>query len=158
MRHGEAGWTKNDFSRPLTASGRRQIKISGNWMVEKNYIPSLTFYSSSARTQETRSILGHILTMTSDHQAIIMDSLYYSTRESIRDALCSKSPSPNMLLIGHNPGLNDFVDWMCGLESSSFDRSFDFNTGSVCVLEYALENNAITFGSGLILDSVHPSR
>ena len=76
MRHGEAGWAKDDFSRLLTGSGRRQIKISGNWMVEKNYIPSLTLYSSSIRTQETRS--------------------------------------------------------------------------------YALENNAITFGSGRILDGMHP--
>ena len=147
MRHGEAGWTKDDFSRSLTVSGRRQIKISGNWMVEKSYIPSLTLCSSSARTRETQSILRRILTVASDHQAVTMDSLYDSTRESIRDAL---------LLIGHNPGLDDFVSWMCGVDSSTVDDVFNFNTGSVCVLQYALENNAITFGSGHILDSAHP--
>jgi phosphohistidine phosphatase len=156
MRHGEAGWTQDDFSRPLTVSGRRQVKILGNWMVEKNYIPSLTLYSSSVRTQETRSILGHILAVASDHQAIRMDSLYDSTRDSIRDTLCSMSPSPDILLIGHNPGLDDFVRWMCGVDTSSFDQLFVFNTGSVCVLQYALENNAIIFGSGHILDSMHP--
>ena len=156
MRHGEAGWARDDFSRSLTVSGRRQIKISGNWMVEKNYIPSLTFYSSSIRTQETRSILGQILAVASDHQAITMDSLYDSTRDSIRDTLCSIPPSPDILLIGHNPGLDDFVSWMCGVESSTFDQLFVFNTGSVCVLQYALENNEITFGSGHILDSMHP--
>ena len=156
MRHGEAGWTKDDFSRPLTVNGRRQIKISGNWMVERGYIPSLTLCSSSARTRETESILRRILTGASDHQAITMDSLYDSTRESIRDALFSKSSSSDILLIGHNPGLDDFVSWMCGVESSSFDQLFVFNTGSVCVLQYALENNAITFGSGRILDGMHP--
>lgn len=156
MRHGEAGWTVPDFSRPLTASGRRQIKTSGNWMVEKSYIPSLTLCSSSARTRETHSILRRILTVASNHQAIIMDTLYDSTRESIRDALFSKAVLSDILLIGHNPGLDDFVSWMCGVDSSSVDELFTFNTGSVCVLKYALENNAITFGSGHILDSLHP--
>ena len=156
MRHGEAGWAKDDFSRPLTGSGRRQIKISGNWMAEKSYIPSLTLCSSSARTRETQSILRRILTVASDHQAVTMDSLYDSTRESIRDALVSKSSSSDILLIGHNPGLDDFVSWMCGVDISSVDELFNFNTGSVCVLQYALENNAITFGSGHILDSAHP--
>ena len=156
MRHGEAGWIKDDFSRPLTVSGRRQIKISGNWMNERGYIPNLTIFSSSARTRETQSILRRILRVASDHQAITMDSLYDSTRESIRDALFSKSSSSDILLIGHNPGLDDFVSWMCGVDISSVDELFNFNTGSVCVLQYALENNDITFGSGYILDSLHP--
>ncbi len=125
-------------------------------MVEKKYIPSLTLYSPSIRTRETRSILGNIVAMGSDYEAIIMNSLYDSTRESIKEALFSKSPSSDILLIGHNPGLNDFVSWICGVDSSSFDEPFNFNTGSVCVLQYVLENNAITFGSGQILDGIHP--
>ena len=125
-------------------------------MNERGYIPNLTIFSSSARTRETQSILRRILRVASDHQAITMDSLYDSTRGSIRDALVSKSLSSDILLIGHNPGLDDFVSWMCGVDSSTVDDVFSFNTGSVCVLQYALENNAITFGSGHILDSVHP--
>ena len=156
IRHGEAGWAKDDFSRSLTVSGRRQIENSGNWMAEKDYVPSLTLYSPSVRTQETRSILRDILIAASDHQAIAMDPLYDSTRTSIRDALSSVPLSQDILLIGHNPGLNDFVSWMCGVDSGSFNELFNFNTGSVCILGYTLENNTITFGCGHILDNVHP--
>ncbi len=155
MRHGEASWATDDIFRPLTERGKRQVQVSGKWMNKKKYIPDAIFYSPSTRTRETRLILGAVIAASIDCQDTVLQSLYECSTASIKDTLHSRPLSLNTLLIGHNPGLTDFVNWLCGNDFGIDDNLFDFGTGSLCVLEYTLENQVITFGCGNLVDSIH---
>jgi phosphohistidine phosphatase len=156
MRHGEAGWAKNDLLRPLTAQGRIQATVSGNWMREKEYFPTTIYCSPSERTLETVAIVEKILGTAGNCGVKVVDSLYDSTISTIKNTLQSNFSSRSMLLIGHNPGLMDFLTWMCGVESDLHGGFFDFSTGSVCILVCSLENQAFTYGCAHIIDSINP--
>ena len=93
-----------DFDRPLAPRGRRDAPALAAYMQSRGYRPDLILCSPAKRTRETleliRPMLGQDIPTKFDRK------LYLATAEGIQRRLHEIADSAaNVLLIGHNPGL-----------------------------------------------------
>jgi len=97
-----------DIARPLNKRGQKSAKLLGRWLEQESVRPALVLCSSSRRTRETLDLI---------HDAIgsrvpirIEPDLYLADAPTILARL-RKLPRevPSVLVIAHNPGLQEFV-------------------------------------------------
>jgi phosphohistidine phosphatase len=116
MRHGKSSWDDplvEDFDRPLTARGERGAKRIGRWLKDSKLCPDAVLCSTAVRARDTWSLV-------SDQLASIptvdwMGELYHCPVEGFVEALQRLSSDVKcVLIVGHNPGLEDLVARLCG--------------------------------------------
>lgn len=110
LRHAKSDWSieMDDFSRPLKKRGRRAAKQIGRWLYEQHLIPDTVISSSAARALETAQRVCKQLDI--DASAIISDSrIYEASAQTLLDLLKTDCHQRRVLLVGHNPGLEDLL-------------------------------------------------
>jgi phosphohistidine phosphatase len=110
LRHAKSSWAKRgqaDRKRPLAPRGRRDVARVGAFLEAQRIAPDLVLCSSARRTRETLELLESSLGGT---PALIEDDLYGASREQLLERL-RKLPDDvdSVLLIGHNPGVQELV-------------------------------------------------
>jgi len=103
-----------DFARPLNSRGREAAARVGAWMKKHHLQPEWVVCSPSARTRETLALLR-------EHLAIPGTLIDFDDRVYLADvpdllevlARCPEDMS-NVLLVGHNPGLEHLLAYLCG--------------------------------------------
>lgn len=106
LRHAKSDWSDQmlpDHARPLASRGRRDAKRIAKHLRGCGIEPTLVLCSSAERTRETlelvRPALGAALTE-------IEDRLYAASSDQLLERLRAlPEESSSVLLIGHNPGL-----------------------------------------------------
>ena len=139
FRHGKSSWSDpmfDDHERPLADRGIRDVPLISKIINEKCSNIDLVLCSSAKRTIETLNLcMQHI---NGNRQTEILDELYLSSSENILKILNNfLSKNNNIILIGHNPGLYDFVNSVDHL------NSFLFPTAGLCHL--ILQKNTTSF-------------
>ena len=130
FRHGKSNWTNPDHTdseRPLAKRGLRDVPIMSKIISEKCSNIDLILCSSSKRTQETLDL--SLSAFNKRPEIKILDELYLASSDKLLSILNENILShKNIILIGHNPGLFDFV--------SKIDDNymFLFPTSAVCHL------------------------
>ena len=118
MRHAKSSWKSSaatDHERPLNARGRRAAPLVGARLVELGWAPEVVLSSDSARTRETLERMQPIL--SAGAKVHYSRDLYLAGIEEIREQLRLVPPEVTVLLIlGHNPGFEEFVTWLSGEE------------------------------------------
>ena len=107
MRHAKSAWDdplQADHDRPLNDRGRRAAPVIGAWLTAEGLTPDQVLVSSSRRTLETLAglALGPV-------PALLLPALYHAHPAAILAALCDHGQGKTVLLLGHNPGLSEFV-------------------------------------------------
>ena len=119
MRHGKAEKSKNDerdMFRPLIKRGRKDVKKIRNLMIERDVKPDLILCSPAVRTMETLVKLKKAFKKT---EVVFIDALYMADADEILKILRRTAPDKrNVLVIGHNPGLQDFLPMVCDWDPS----------------------------------------
>lgn len=119
MRHGKASKNKRDDRdafRPLIKRGRRDVKKIRDLMMERRFQPDLILCSPSVRTMETLVKLQKAFNMT---EVVFIDELYMADADDILRILRRTAPDKReVLVIGHNPGLQDFLPMVCDWNSA----------------------------------------
>ncbi len=121
MRHAKSSWedgVQTDHQRPLNRRGRRDAPAIARRLAEIGWVPHLVISSDSQRTRETFELISEPL---SEHNrpapldVVFTGSLYLSGLPDIRMQL-SQVPDEvdSVLVLGHNPGWEAAVDWLCG--------------------------------------------
>lgn len=97
-----------DEARPLAARGRLAMERMAGFFRERNLVPDLALVSSAVRTRETWSLLE--AAFASKPVARIVPGLYAASREGLY-AIAQQVPAAvkTLLLLGHNPGLEEIV-------------------------------------------------
>lgn len=117
MRHGKALKSKKekkDVFRPLMKRGRKDVKKIRNLMRDRQVQPDLILCSPAVRTMETLTGLKKAFGMT---EVVFIDELYMADADDILRILRRIAPDKHdVLLIGHNPGLQDFLPMVCDWE------------------------------------------
>jgi phosphohistidine phosphatase len=116
MRHAKSAWDTDaptDHARPLNKRGRRDAPRIGQRLAELQWQPQLVLSSDSQRTRETFQLLcqglGH------DPQVCFLPSLYAAGIEELVAELSALHPAvTSVLALGHNPGWEEAVEWLCG--------------------------------------------
>lgn len=110
LRHGHAQVSAagGDVDRALDETGRAEVAATASAFAEFER-PSKLLVSSARRTRETAEIVIHTLGL--EHvQTEYLPELYLASAATLRRTLdLQPDDHTRILLIGHNPGLSDFV-------------------------------------------------
>lgn len=117
LRHSKSSW-KNaelaDIDRPLNNRGRRDAKTMGADCAERIPPPEIALVSPARRVRETIELFFGAWTAATP--AIIgVDEIYQAGVgdwiKIIRTTYAADTK--HLLACGHQPGLGEFVDWLC---------------------------------------------
>lgn len=115
MRHAAAESSKmvvDDFSRPLSYQGRKEIESVSQQIVGLLDEVSYVLCSRSVRTQQTYEGIREILPV--HHTVRFLESLYLASHTQILENLHEIEESPAaVLVIGHNPGVSQLLADVC---------------------------------------------
>ena len=116
MRHAKSDWSQqaDDFDRPLNKRGRGDLPHVARMLgTVESGLPDLVISSSSQRARETAT--GVVQALGSHVDILLRDSLYLAGAGAIRQALGGAGKdADSVLLIGHNPGLEEWIAQLCG--------------------------------------------
>lgn len=140
LRHAKSSWNdpvERDFDRPLNERGKRAARVMGDYMRRESMRFDAVLVSPSVRTLETlalvQSVLGRELPFAEDRRIYLASSV--TLLEVLRD--CDAS-AESVLMVGHNPGLEDLILDLVPDEGDTTLRDdvfVKFPTASLAVLE-----------------------
>ena len=111
LRHAKSSWsdpTLPDQERPLAPRGRRDAKRVAGHLVRFGIEPDLVLCSSARRTRETLELVRSALGATA--VVALEEELYAATADELLERLHAvPDETASVLLIGHNPGLQDLA-------------------------------------------------
>jgi phosphohistidine phosphatase len=116
LRHAKSSWDNPDLAdhdRPLAPRGRRNAAALATHFSSAGISPALILCSSAQRARET--LAGVLPGLHGEAEIRIEDGLYGAGAEAliarIRDV---PEATPSVLVIGHNPGLEDLATRLDG--------------------------------------------
>lgn len=123
LRHAKSSWNDpslDDHDRPLAPRGRRAATRMGQYIDESGLVPDLVLCSSATRARETLDLLR----LPSDTEIVIEDELYGASATLLVARLRRVGDAASsVLLIGHNPGLQDAAVNLAG-NPDAVEREF----------------------------------
>ena len=149
MRHGKSQKAKKkqkDALRPLGKRGRKDVKKIRDLMREKRVQPDLVLCSPSVRTMETLEKLHKAFEPT---QIVFVDALYRADAAEMMDILRRTAADKHeVLVIGHNPALADFLPLACDAaveqnEAHNHSIAEGFPTAALACLEIGKDWNLL---------------
>jgi len=122
MRHAKSDWHSeagSDFDRPLNLRGIEDAPRMARWLVSANLKPDFIISSPALRAKQTAAEVVTSAGISTD--AIKFDSRMYLAD---LDTLCSiidelENTHQRVMLIGHNPGLEDLAKYLSKDELAS---------------------------------------
>jgi phosphohistidine phosphatase len=111
LRHAKSSWADPavaDRDRPLAPRGRRDAKRIGKHLVRLGIEPELVLCSPAERTRETLELIRPALGATS--KVKLEAKLYTASSDELLERIRAVPESvSSVMLIGHNPGLQDLA-------------------------------------------------
>jgi phosphohistidine phosphatase len=155
IRHGKAVRPEdaaNDYERELNKKGTAQTNQVGDLLKRSGIKFNLIITSSAKRTAETAEIINFYINAK---EVYFTEDLYLADRKKIQKIVSKQSKGENVLLVGHNNGLSDFVSYLSGknvLLSTSMLVHLSFETenwndidGNQAKIERIFEPNVHSF-------------
>jgi phosphohistidine phosphatase len=134
MRHAKSSWKNpslDDHDRPLKKRGRRAAPRMGKLLLAENLVPDKMLCSTAVRTVETARLVAEACGYHGPIQSL--RELYLAAPESYVDALQQIGEAPGrVLLIGHNPGLEQLVEGLSG-------RTLELPTAALVLIRLPIE-------------------
>ncbi|MDZ4260748.1 MAG: histidine phosphatase family protein [Pseudomonadota bacterium] len=119
VRHAKSAWddaSLEDYERPLSPRGRNDIPPMARWLATHQSDIDLILSSSAKRTRQTAQLLCEHAGL--DPKKIKwQDALYLADTTTLLDAI-GQTPAKikQLMLIGHNPGLEELLTYLGGDE------------------------------------------
>jgi phosphohistidine phosphatase len=116
MRHAKSSWKDNqlmDHERPLKKKGRKDATSMGTMLSGKKRTPAIIYSSTAERARETAGIVAE----TSGYIGEVhYDQRLYLAEPDTLIAFIHELPDnvENILLVGHNPGLEALAQVLSG--------------------------------------------
>ena len=125
MRHAKSDWSGpqiSDFDRPINKRGTRNAIRIGGWMNENNHIPQKIISSPALRAKETIELVTEQISKFNLEDLTYEDELYLAGFTQLIEFINTyKDKVQSLMLVGHNPGIENLVNYLC-------DRSGDKET------------------------------
>lgn len=160
LRHAKAvaGATgQDDFERALTERGREDAALIGDYMRGKPFSPDLILCSDAKRTRETLECWS--ARVGEKPRSEFRDALYLAEPQTLLSiARAAPDSTTNLMLIGHNPGMEQAVDLLRTPSGQGHcSQGEKFPTCAVAVLEFAIGSwKRLAPGEGLLTDFTTP--
>jgi phosphohistidine phosphatase len=114
LRHGKSDWGVDvcDFNRPLKKRGKRAAQRIGLWLQQQSQVPDYIVSSPAKRARDTAKKICQAIGLKG--QQVHDDSRLYAAQ--LRGLLSVLADSPvnarQVLLVGHNPGLEELLEYL----------------------------------------------
>jgi phosphohistidine phosphatase len=116
LRHAKSSWKHEglaDHDRPLNKRGERDAPRAGEALRERHLVPDLMYSSSAERALKTAEQAA--LAMDFEGDIAVDRRLYLASPEVMLEFVREISEqSERVLIVGHNPGMEEFVAAMVG--------------------------------------------
>ncbi len=159
LRHSRAGWAEpgmRDFDRPLDEAGTRGAVAAGRAMRERDYAPDLVICSSARRARETLDGVARVL---DTGRIIYTEGLYSTDAAGYVDIIAEAPKAESLLLIGHNPMMEDVAMALSGDGDETANGSIlnGFPTSGLAVIRFAGALSFVAPGKGYLEAFVTPA-
>ncbi|MBD0282315.1 MAG: histidine phosphatase family protein [Thermoleophilaceae bacterium] len=132
LRHAKSSWENEhlaDHDRPLAPRGRKAADRIGRYLRSEGIKPSLVLCSSARRTRET------LERVRADGEVMIEPELYGTSESELLERLRRVlADTVSVMLIGHNPGIQDLALELAGHGHRLDDLRHKFPTAALATL------------------------
>jgi len=116
LRHAKSSWadsSQDDWQRPLNERGLRDAPRAGEWLRKRAIVPDIIITSDAVRARTTAQAVATAAGYSRD--LVTEPSLYHAKPDDLLGTLNGVSDDADtVLIVGHNPGLEDFVLLLTG--------------------------------------------
>jgi phosphohistidine phosphatase len=148
LRHGKSDWETglDDYHRPLKDRGKRGAQRVGVWLAQQKMLPDLIVTSPAERAlvtaQKTCKAMG------CGDQGIHEDKrIYAAGLDALIEVLgdCPRDTA-RVMLVGHNPGLEELLVWLAGEAVPATDDGKLLPTATLARLQMPADWRALQAG------------
>ncbi|GAB4350927.1 MAG: histidine phosphatase family protein [Gammaproteobacteria bacterium] len=159
MRHGKSSWdapVKRDFDRPLAKRGRRDAPRVGDWMADNGHVPDEVICSPALRARQTAEAVMERLDLP--REKIRFDERIYAATLPALLAVLADCPRQRdaVLLVGHNPGLDELCQFLCGEPLPRTPDGKLMTTAALAVIELPPSWDDLSAGDGRLIVLMRP--
>lgn len=151
LRHAKSDWDHpglSDHQRPLNSRGLAAADKMGAWMNSQQIQPEWIICSTATRTRETLAAVTQHL-QTPEAQVQLDDTLYLASTNTLLQLLEHCPPErDHILLIGHNPGIEELVECLCGRTANPSGMA----TATLAQIQLPDDWQALQAGAGKLLN------
>jgi len=136
LRHAHAEPADNglaDIDRPLSPHGLAEAEAAGRWLLEQRLVPDRVLCSPARRARET---LEAVLERTGYVEQRLEERIYEAAPGTLAALLDEHREVERLLVVGHNPGLEQLVALMHSGQSGDYRG---MPPASVAVLSLPME-------------------
>ena len=116
MRHAKSSWKDSDIpdnERPLKKKGHKDAEKMGKLLKSKKLVPDLIIASTAVRAEKTAEDIAKACKYK--NEIVFSDSLYMAEPADILNVIKEHAKKQNcVMIIGHNPGLEAFLQILTG--------------------------------------------
>ncbi len=144
MRHAKSDWQSgadSDFDRPLNKRGRRAAADMGAIARQKFPPPDRVVSSPALRARQTVERL-FLQTGWRLDRLRFDERLYLAGVEQLKQITAEHGDCDTLMLVGHNPGLEDYLVELVGDDIERTRKGKLFTTANLAVIEPAADRSA----------------
>lgn len=160
LRHAKSSWDDpglGDHDRPLAPRGERAAKAMAGHLRRERIAPDLVLCSSARRTRETLDLIAPAL--AGDVTVSVEEDLYAASAGELLERLRAVDAEVEaVMLIGHNPGLEQLVLGLAGSGDDLVEVRRKYPTGALATLDFAGRWSDLAPGSAELTDFVKPKQ
>lgn len=171
LRHAKSAWddpSLDDFARPLAPRGKKACRALARHMGERAIYPDMVLCSPAVRTRQTwerleKRLSGGAPPKVPGEPRARFDTKLYLAESPTLLSLVRAVPAAvrELLVIGHNPGLEDFAQALTGTSAGdALERLKEkYPTGGLAELTFSVKNwSQISEKNGFLASFVIPAQ
>ena len=116
MRHAKSSWNDPylaDHDRPLNSRGKSDAPRMGKFVASIECVPEVILCSTAKRAKQT--VEYFLQECPLEGEVIYKQSLYHGGAEDfINELVHLDTALMNVMIVGHNPGMEDAIEEFCG--------------------------------------------
>jgi phosphohistidine phosphatase len=120
LRHAKSSWASDavdDWHRPLNDRGERDAPRAGAWLKDHARVPDLIITSDAVRARATAEAVARAAGYS--REIVLEPSLYHAGPADVIAVVNGIDDAVRtVLIVGHNPGLEDLVSRLSGEDHS----------------------------------------
>jgi phosphohistidine phosphatase len=159
LRHAKSDWDSgaaSDFERPLAKRGKNDAPKVGSWLYREGLVPDHVVSSPAERARQTATKVCKRLDFKK--KRIVWDAkIYEAAVPTLLDVLARcPGEAATVLLVGHNPGLEELVLHLVGEEVERPADGKLLPTATVARLEMPDDWSRLAAGSAHLVSITRP--
>ncbi|MCI0507934.1 MAG: histidine phosphatase family protein [Gammaproteobacteria bacterium] len=162
VRHAKSSWSDefaSDFDRPLAKRGKKSLSAITDWLESQHIKPDLLISSPAKRAKQTSEAI--IKKLHIPEQNISFDKrLYLAAADTLLEILTEVAHVPShpesVMLVGHNPGLEELVTLLCADPLPYTEDGKLLTTGNIVQLRFQQSWNDLRPKQGRLINFLRP--